>query len=264
MIESGLCKIPYDRRDYDFHKTFGVASLPAFPTEYSTDLNQWMPDQNAMGAPYGCTGFSGADSCADEDGVLYDPLDLYRATPPGRDGEGRDMRAMLDTLRKRGLKRWLLQEDPAFKRTAYFQIKASGFIDSFDAIRLAMLSTRDEHRAVIAGVPWYPEFQVIGQSGIMKMPLDFSLSRVSWHAVKIAGWTTINNTSYLLVKSWQGQTYGDRGWAYMPRELANVLLNISGAAAFTVTKVKPTDVQRVDFQVVAWIVSYVRSLLGLQ
>src|SRR3954454_23794266 len=117
-MNSGLCPIKPDHRDYDFHRTFGLAAPPSFPQEYSTDLGQWMPNQNAMGTPYGCTGFAGADTCSGEDGVLYDPLDLYRRTPPFNNTEGRDMRKMLGITIKEGLKRWLLTEEPGFKRKA--------------------------------------------------------------------------------------------------------------------------------------------------
>jgi hypothetical protein len=86
MILPGLDKIRPDHRDFDFHLSFGSpTSLPSFPLEYCTDLNLWMPSQNAMALPLGCTGFAGADAAADEDGVLYDPGDLYRRTPPGTD-----------------------------------------------------------------------------------------------------------------------------------------------------------------------------------
>jgi hypothetical protein len=263
MILPGLDKIRPDHRDFDFHLSFGSpTSLPSFPLEYCTDLNLWMPSQNAMALPLGCTGFAGADAAADEDGVLYDPGDLYRRTPPGTDDQGRDMRKMLSTLTGSDLKRYLGDTVAGSKRTAYFQIKGSGFIDSFDAVRLTMLSTKDEHRAVIAGIPWYLTFQTIGNDGIMRMPDSLSLDQASWHAIKIAGWTTHNGIPYLLIKSWQGDLYGDHGWVYMPRELANVLLTTYGAAAFTVTKVKPDEVQRVDLDVVSIIVSYIRLLIS--
>jgi len=258
-LKSGLLKIKPDHRDYNLLPTFGLTSIPAFPLEYSTDLEQWMPSQNAMGAPFGCTGFAGADACSDDDGVIYDPLDLYRRTPPYRDMEGREMRAMLDVTVKEGLKCWLLEEGPGYKRTAYFQIRAAGFIDSFDAIRLAMISTRVEGRAVIAGIPWYLIFQATTQSGIMHMPYDLSRG-YTWHAVKIAGWTTIHGVPYLKIKSWQGPNFGDQGWCYMSRELANILLTTSGAAAFTLTKVEANQIVRVDLDAVAIITSYFRRL----
>ena len=264
MILQGLKRIFPDHRDFDFHRSFGSpTTLPSFPPEYSTDAGFWMPSQNAMGAPYGCTGFSGADACSDEDGVQYDPLDLYRRTPPGLNDQGRDIRVMLGVTINQGLKRWLLTEEPNYKRKAYFQVRGSGVIDQFDAIRLAMLSTRDEKRAVIAGIPWFQEFQAAGQDGVLKMPHDLGVSRATWHCIKIAGWTTINGVSYLMVKSWQGSDYGAGGWAYMSRELCNTLFAINGSAAFTVSKVAPGQIVTVDLGAVDLIISYVRHLLRL-
>jgi hypothetical protein len=64
-------------------------------------------------------------------------------------------------------------------------LKGSGFIDSFDAVRLTMLSTKDEHRAVIAGIPWYLTFQTIGNDGIMRIPCCHRWKTDPPHRLKI-------------------------------------------------------------------------------
>ena len=55
-------------------------------------------------------------------------------------------------------------------------------------------------------------------------------------------------------KVWAGPSYGDSGFVYMSRGLANAVLNISGAAVYTLTTVKPSDIQAIDFDFVKWVV----------
>lgn len=256
----GLQKIRRDHRDFDFHKSFGTVQT-SLPASFDVDANLWMPDQNAMGLPMGCTGFAQSDLCADEDGVIYDPQDLYLNTPPGG-LNGRDIRDSLKTLETRGVREYITSNALGNKRTAYFNVQSAGAIDMFDAIRLAIFSTQNEHRAVSIGIPWFSEFKYVKSDGILPVPI-FDTSHVNWHNAKVSGWVSIGGVLYLKVKSWQGASYGDRGWCYMSRELCNVLFSFNGTGAFTVTKVKPTDIQVVDMNVVAKIVSFIRQLFNI-
>ena len=260
MIQTGLKKVRKDHRDYSYIKTYGIVPT-TLPDEYMADADMWMPDQMAMGLPMGCTGFTQADLCTDEDGIIYDPRDLYEATPPGG-RDGRDIRNSLKTLVSRGVRPYLTTDAPGNKRTAYFNIQRSGAIDSFDAIRLAMYSTSSENRTVSLGVPWFSEFTHPLPNGVLPIPL-FDLSHATWHNCKVAGWKSIDGVPYLAIKSWQGTRYGVNGWVYMSRELCNVLLGFKGTGAFTVTKLSHGEVQTVDMNVVSRIISYVRSLFGL-
>jgi hypothetical protein len=264
MIQSGLNPIKPDHRDFDFHKSFGAAVPPTFPTEYNTDAGLWTPDQNAMALPFGCTGFTQASLCEDEDGTQYDPADVYDHTPPGTRDRGRDIRASLDVIRKNDLVEYLKGVKPGTHRTAYFNVRAYYPLDWFDAIRLAMLSTTQEKRAVSIGTPWFPDFENTDH-GVLPMPLSFDvgLSGASWHNWKICGWKTIGDQPYLIGKSWQGEHYGDNGFCYLSRALINNLMSISGSAAFTVSKIAPQQIQLVDLSIVQTIVSYVRRLLHL-
>jgi hypothetical protein len=62
---------------------------------------------------------------------------------------------------------------------------------------------------------------------------------------------------------WAGPSYGDKGFVYMSREPANAVLNIGGAATYTLTKVKPSDIQAIDFDCVKWVVGYIRRLFNV-
>jgi hypothetical protein len=252
--KNGLKPLPYDRRDYDLHKTFGATAAPSIPDSYSVENGLWCPNQNIGGEvfdlppmPYGCTDYTQADACADEDKELRNPLLLENVTHANARG-GIDMRESLAAAKT------------VFNRTAYFRVTPTYPLDFFDAIRLAMLSTKDERRSVSVGTPWYPVWNDPLRGGILPIPANFSTAGLGWHNWKVAGWKTIGGAPYLICKVWAGPDYGDHGFVYMSRELANAVLNISGAAAFTLTKLKPTDVQTIDFSFVKWVVSYISWL----
>jgi hypothetical protein len=250
----GLRPLPYDARDFDLHKTFGATAAPAFPENYSVENGLWCPDQNRGGEvfdlppmPFGCTDYTQADLCADDDRELKNPLLLENVTRANARG-GIDMRESLAAAKA------------VFGRTAYFRVTPTYPLDFFDAIRLAMLSTRDEGRSVSVGTPWYPAWDDPHRGGILPIPPSFATGGLGWHNWKVAGWKTIGGAPYLVCKMWAGPSYGDKGFVYMSRELANAVLNISGAAAYTLTKVRPSDIQAIDFEFVKWVVSYIRRL----
>ena len=275
MIKSGLLPIRKDARDFDHLKSFGtVIPTTGLPSEYNCDAGLWTPDQNISqtiglsiipALPEGCTDYTQTDLCIDEDGVLHDPDLIENVTHANANGGG-DIRVALAAA------------ITIFKRGAYFSIQASGAIDSFDALRLAMYSTENEKRSVSVGTPWYAEFEntVIQNpdgtytttalpanwNGIL--PIPFNLNRyVSWHNWKICGWKTIGDQVYLIGKSWQGPNYGVNGFHYVSRPLINQLLAINGTGAFTLSKIVPAQIVTVDATVVAQIVAFIRSLFGL-
>ncbi len=267
-MKSGLKKVRPDHRDYDFLKShkhlFGDAGLgpdstTGLPDSFNVDAGLTMPDQDAVNdqynppipaLPFGCTDYTQTDLCIDEDGVLYNPQLMEDYTHADANG-GYDIRKSLDATRK------------VFGRSSYFNIRSSGIIDAFDAIRLAMYSALPEKRSVSIGVPWFPEFETpLPLSRTLPVPLNFTTSGVPWHNAKVAGWTSVFGTPYLIVKSWQGPNYGDKGYCYMSRELVNILMSISGTGAFTLSKVASPQIMTVDLTVVERIVSYVLNLLA--
>lgn len=252
----GLKPLPYDYRDYDLHKTLGATAAPAFPDDLNVDAGLWTPDQNVGGdafnlppMPNGCTDYAQTDLCIDEDRALLDPMLLEQVTHANALG-GIDMRTSLSAALK------------VFSRTAYFRITAVAPLDFFDAIRLAMLSTEDEHRAVSVGTPWFLEWGNPLRGGILPLPASFSTLGLGWHNWKVAGWKTIGGAPYLICKMWCGESYGDEGFVYMSRELCNAVLNISGTAAYTMTKVTASTVQTIDFDFVKFCVSFIRDLFS--
>lgn len=263
MVRNGIKPRWSDRRDLDYIKSHKLGSIGAPTTyqEFSVDAGFPMINQNAMGIPYGCTGCAQADLCSNEDGIIYDPAYIYQNTPPG-DAGGRDMRASLSWICNNDLKEYLKSVVVGSRRKGYFSIRAQGVLDWFDAIYISLLSTLQEKRGATIGIPWYPEFENVGQDGILPVPANFSTDGIPWHDAEVAKGKYINGVYYLGVKSWQGASYGDNGWCYMNKELANKVFAINGTEVFTVSKVMPGQVQTVDLTFIENLVSFISNLLS--
>lgn len=265
---SGLKPTPHDHRDYDLLKTkkFG-AVLPAFPESYSTDRFLWFPNQNepctlftppVPPLPYGCTDYTDSDLLADEDGKLFNPEDIENITHANANG-GTDLRTSLSAAVK------LHPDHPA-----YFAVKPDipqgGYIDWFDAMRIAQTIGMNENRAVSVGTPWFPEF-MNPVNGIISIT-DWSLTvpgttipRISWHNWAVKGWKTINGEVYLIGKPWLGAGYGDKGFAYFSRDVFNRLMSIPGTGAYVLDKLLPGEtVQVVSSTTKQWLVSFFTNL----
>lgn len=236
-------------KDYDFHKTFGSIVFtnkdahvipPSFEPEYLTDAGLDMPDQDAMGLPFGCTDVTQAELCIDETLEMVSPFDLEKVTHANALG-GFDIRASLDAARKLG---WF---------DAFFNIRHPQ-LDMFDSIRLAMCSGAPEKRSVSVGTPWFKEWQ--GYQGMVMPNPDLNQTLTVWHNWSIKGWKSINGVSMLIGKSWQGDKVGDKGFQYFPREVINSIFSVSGTVAFTATQVKPANIQTVDLPLLQWIWSH--------
>lgn len=262
MIHSGLRKTKHDWRDLDYFKTkrFG-ASPPSFKDEYNTDQKLWTPDQripctnfipNVPALPYGCTSYAQSDLIADEDGQLYNPLDLENITHANANG-GTDLRTALAAVTT-------IHKD---KHPTYFNVRTQGNLDAFDTVRLAMAVATDERRGVSVGTPWFPEMCTTDSFNRIYVQ-DYDTRRASWHNWAIKGWTTINGSPHLRCKPWLGSGYGQQGVAYMPREVFNRLMSISGTAAFTIDKLLPGESpQKIDSNAIQFIISLIRNALHL-
>lgn len=276
MIRNGTKPTVTSHKDYDFVKSFGAVSAPNFPTEYSTDANLTMPNQNAENDQFippvpamffGCTDYAQSELATDLDGVLKNPYDLEKVTGANAKG-GYDIRTSLLYARNLG---WI---------TGFFNVQPHQ-LDMFDTIRLAMISGIPEKRSVTIGVPWYAEFETtvtknadgtttqsalpVNWGGILSMPTSgVDRSNTSWHNAKCSGWKMIKDQPYLIIKSWQGKQYGDNGWCYMSRALCNTIFAVPGTVAFTSTKGVLPPISTISVTLWQWFISNWRSLLGLQ
>lgn len=258
MIKHGARPTKIDHRDYDFKKSFGAfkKAVP-FPPEYNTDWGLTMPNQDTQNnffnppvpaLPFGCTDYTTAEVATDLDDTFGadNPMKIENITHANVLGGG-DIRQSLLAGKSLG---WF---------TGIFNIQAYGQ-DYFDAIRDAMASGGTEKRSVSTGTPWYSIFESVGDTGILDAPQNFSTVGLPWHNWKICGWKTIGDQVYLVGKTWQGSTYGDKGLVYFSRPLINSLMAIEGAAAFTATTGQLPPISTISTTWLQWLISNARNL----
>lgn len=283
MVQNGIQKTKRDHRDYSFHKTFGTTrfDVGSLPQEFNIDAGLWMPDQNAFGLPFGCTGFTQGDLIADQDKEIPNPAYIYDATPPHDRSLGRSLRASFKVICDKDMLFPLLN-DPTKTlkpRPKYFSVKPAGRIDWFDAVRIAIFVNQHEFRSVSVGSPWFSEWnnagsgtEVVkepngtytlrvapqGKSGILPAPAKYTWGVIG-HNWKISGWKVIDGVEYLIGKPWQGENFGDNGWVYVSREIFNKTMQVNGSSAFTVAD-DDAPIKTVGWDIIEIIVSFIRDL----
>jgi hypothetical protein len=264
-MNHGLLLEPTDHRDYDFHKTFGSTfyDTNTLPNHYTADAGLTTPDQNADGFPMGCTGYTQTDLCTDQDGAVYDAGEFYLSTPPGG-LDGRFIRASLKLLTNRGPR--TKDGTAGAPRDAFYNIRATGILDWFDAIRVALWITQHEKRSASIAIPWFWGGE---PPMVLTEPAAYDWKLAGGHNAKISGWTDIktnggliNGGELFLIVKWWGGKRGDNGYVYMSRTIANNIFSMNYTEAFTVSK-KADGVQTVDMGIIERLVGFIRSLLGL-
>lgn len=265
MIRNGLSKIAAHRKDYSLIHTFGATQfdVKGLPENFSIYDGRPIPNQNNFDdrfspvlrpLPMGCTAETTTFIAGLEDGALYPPDDFYFATPPGTDGEGRDIRASLSTAKSRGFK--LPDGTIGAKKGDYFNCYGAGKIDDFDAVRIALWINQTEKRGVSVGSYFYPQF--VGVEGIVSVP-SFNTTEASLHDWLVTGWKTIEGKEYLEAITWQGQML-----QYYSREIYNALMQQPYTGAFTLAKTPPTGAVAVGYQaIIDHLVYFIRNLFSL-
>lgn len=264
-MKSGLLRINPHRKDWSLLHTFGALEAPTgLPDNFSLYNGQIIPNQEQNDTrfpflipplPEGCTGESGAFETGLQDGVIYNPQDLYLATPPGDPYSGRDMRDMLNTLINRGVKDANGNLSP--KRVAYFNCYGSGAIDDTDAVRIALFINQWEKRGVYIGSQWCwgdapPAAFLYAPTLSAGNPL---------HCYIATGWMTFGGDVYLEIIPWLGMASGEQGRFYVKREYYNQLMATPYSGAFTITKVLGVSPVPIGVQAyVDHLVYYIRSL----
>lgn len=258
-MNSGLNKVAPHPKDYSLLHSYGATSA-GLPDSYSIYDGRPIPNQEQNDTrflflipplPNGCTGEAGAFETGLQDGTLYNPQDLYMATPPGDAYSGRDIRAMLQTLINRGVKDANGNLSP--KRMAYFNCYGAGAIDDYDAARIGLWINQDEKRGVYIGSYWYwGDTPPAAQLYVPNYSTDFPL-----HCYIATGWTPDG----LEIIPWIGEDTGNKGVFYVSREIFNGLMAQPWTGAFTITKQPSTTPIPVGYQaVIDHLIYYVRQL----
>ena len=240
-MKSGIKPIIPDKRDLSFKATFGAVT--AFPDSFNSNFNTNCPDQNADGFPYGCSGYTQAEVCGDEDKAVYDPAYTYDKTLliEGNQGKqvGCELRNSLKTTLVYGVQVKDANNADNNRRGAYYNVDKTS--DYFDGARSAMLTYSQlwgKPCSISVGSRWCLNFNSTGTDGIIKYPDPTQFSIYSLHNWKVCGWKTIDGVPYLIGKAWQGNTVGDSGWLYFSRELYNALINDYFAGAYVLAPYK--------------------------
>ncbi len=261
-MKSGLKIIQKDRRDLDYFATKGFAKLAGvttLPLQYSVDAGLRIPNQEAEDdnftpsvppLPFGCTDYAQSELLADEDGKLYNPMDIENITHASANGGG-DIRAALKAVTK------LHPDHPK-----YFNINPSMGMDYFDAARLAMLIAATEKRGVSVGSPFWHQWNAVGPNGILPAP-DYDITEATAHNWVIKGWDTIAGATYLTAQMLQGKEFGNKGFVYVPREQFNATMAVSWATMFTLDKITNDEqIKTVGSPIIQEIVDFIRSLFS--
>ena len=267
-MENGVLKVIPSHKNYSLNRTFGSIA-PAQFTECNFDAGYPIPDQDADGLPFGCTGYSQSALGQDEDKKQYVPKFTYDQTlmeegifpeSPNFEQVGCSITDSLNSTIVYGLQAVDGTDTPLdHRRGAYYQVEQVSGLDWFDSIRSAL---QQNQRSISICTPWYAAFAT-PFNGIVRAPTTYDTTYASWHNHVIVGWTTIQGIPYLIDKSWQGTGYGINGFVYFPREIINQLLSIGGTGAFTVAPYAGADIQNVELTILATIQSYARMLLAL-
>lgn len=253
-MNKGARPIQKDIRDCSFHKTFGIATPDVLLPDFSVDLGGLMPDQNADGRPFGCTGYAQDDLNKDENGTPSTAQAIYDKTLAleGNSGNytmGCDIR---DSLK-------VLCTDYGHGR--YYNVEPLNG-SWFDGIRSALWMNRAEKRAVSIGSPWLPLFENVGPDGIV---LDWFLTPMQWnegHNWVASGWKTINGEAYIVCKSWQGERFGDHGLLYFSRKAIEKLLAAPGCAAFTVSS-SPAQIKTIEASLYEQVIVLLKKMIAI-
>lgn len=209
-------------------------------------------------AVHNCSGFTQGDLIADQEGVIIDPGEIYRDTPPYRNDTGRDLRTSLKRICSKPSK-YYLKDGEAKPRSGYYNVRPSGKIDAFDAVRIAIWVNQQEKRSVSVGSSW---FWFNPPKGIAEPQKSYAWTGALGHNYKISGWKMIDGVMYLRGKPWQGDKWGDKGWIYFNREVFNKLMKVRGNEAFTVAD-DSAPVQTIDWNIIDTLVNFIRELFNV-
>ena len=273
----GLYPIPFDKRDASYAGTFrgfGQAKVIPFSDNFTVDLKLDIPDQNTTGYFFSCTGHTQTNNLQDEMGVKLDPIFTYKKTciMEGHEpDQGCQIRPSLKSTRVYGVRKE--NDDPNIEVTLhkggkYFNVYDDGGLPWFDAIRDAI---RREKKGVSCGTPWFPTWNTVASHGVLPMPTGLELetarkrpNSLLWHNYSCKGWKTINGKPYLRIKPWLGKNYGDDGWLYMSREVANEVFELRGSGVFIQSYAKPEDIVQIKIDILQTVINYLYRIIGLQ
>jgi hypothetical protein len=235
------------RHDYSHARTFGLGAA-ALPDELLF-LTQILDQGNSEK----CTAYSAVAVRQSMKAVAYDP-DIQWQEELKEMGlisaNGSDIKTQMATGKDLGFTPVDSQtrQDNA---TAYFWVTTGGGLDLFDAIR----QTVNQIQAPLtAGLTWYENWNAPILQGVV--PDNYGIV-LGGHAIKIAGWKTINGYPYLVIQNSWGTGVGDNGLFYFSREVTNKVFGHYGIAYWSDL---PTDTVIHKMQLLAALLENLKML----
>lgn len=292
---AALHPLPEDARDFKLGAVQKPVPLTDIPDEFYDAEIIAIKDQGQLDF---CAGYAGAAVSEDQEAVELDPHYPFMAAKRRIGGNawtswGLNLRDLCEAAIRDGFieatafpfvnddragdrdflanpENWpkdvdLLAEE--HKKGSYWNA-GDGPYDTFDNIRSAIWGNRFEHRSVLTGALFRPEWGA-AQGGVI--PKTYGPTGEG-HAFKIFGWKTIDGEPYLVIQNSWGRNYGDDGLFYMPREVANKELtfgnytfkdiSVEDAKVIIDTGITPADALFAKAMKVLWY--WIKSVLHLK
>lgn len=239
-IGGGLEELPFDPRDFSHEEVFGAMRADELPeNDFMVAPIFNIKDQ---GETDRCTAYATTAASEDQEGVVLDPNFTFFATKVlvsnSPDSWGANLRDACSSHVKYGgleeeyaplpltatrdqiLSPEIWDED--HKALAYEHRKTSFFAvdgphDIFDNIRSSLWMHRAKMQSVITGTKWRPSWT---DAPAGKIPAEYE-ENGSGHAFCFKGQRILDGVPHLVAQLSNGESIGDKGLFYFPREVVN-------------------------------------------
>lgn len=231
------------------------------------DQNRATPPMFNRALPFGCTGMTQAGNLSDQYGQTCRPEYTYDWTcymENHDDREGCDLRTSMKSTQIYGAQfvgEKTAEEAQRHRGGQYFNIYDDGKLDWFDGVLTAV---RAQLVGASIGTPWFASWGRVGSDGILPMPTKRELAQAKdspfslpWHNWAVKGLEQRGSDGV-----WQVSAHVGR-WLYMPRDVANTVLEIRGAGAFIQPKYAPKDLYTIKLAILEYEVRYMLRIFGL-
>jgi len=242
-IGFGLNPLKEDIRDIKFGAVYSLPALKELPAEYETGKPINIKNQQQLDF---CGAFSGTAVSEDQEAIELDPLYQFaKIKQISGDPEewGTDLRTIGKSFKEFGS---IEKKDAPFgmekernfladhknypidlddkakihKKQSYMFV--GGSYDFFDNIRATLWANRDKKKSCVIGVLWASEWT--NSNGIIKE----KGTPQEGHAIKVFGWKMIEGEPFLKIQNSWGETVGDKGVFYFPRNIINLFSSFGG------------------------------------
>lgn len=206
-----LKKRSFSGKEYSFHKSHTLGAI-VLPDNFI--INSIIPDQDAND----CTAFQAVGARDSEiphgnfdpEQFWHDELKFAGVTQ----SDGFDLGVPAAVGCSFGFSPMGSPTIRESNASAYFWITANSGMDLFDSVRTAIYT---KNYPASGGVTFMSEWVTAPQGLITNLGKTI----LGGHAIRIAGWKTLNGVLYLGLPNTWGTTYGDAGWYWMTREVFN-------------------------------------------